>query len=139
MTIVGFYDEVEDDLLKFAVIIAKYNDELVFCKHKLRDTLEFPGGKREVGENIFDTAKRELYEETGAINYKISPICFYSVKRPDENKNFGALYFADIKEFESELHSEIEKIIITNVMPKNWTYPDIQPSLFEEARKRSFL
>lgn len=34
---------------------------------------------REENENILETAKRELYEETGAIDFKIKPICVYSV------------------------------------------------------------
>lgn len=44
---VNFYDEMDDNLLKFAVIIVKYNGKWVFCKHKERDTYEFPGRYRE--------------------------------------------------------------------------------------------
>ena len=73
---VQFYEEIEDQLLKFAVIISKYQNKWVFCKHKLRDTFEIPGGHREENENILETAKRELYEETGAIDFKIKPIVF---------------------------------------------------------------
>ena len=65
MAEVKFYDEVDDKLLKYAVIIAKTNGKWIFCKHKERDTYEIPGGHREPGENILDAAKRELYEETG--------------------------------------------------------------------------
>ena len=57
---VQFYDKVDDKLLKFAVIISKSNGKWVFCKHKERDTFEVPGGHREFGENIIETAKREL-------------------------------------------------------------------------------
>ena len=60
---VNFYDEVDDSLLKFAVIISKADGKWVFCKHKERDTYEIPGGHREEGELILDTAKRELREE----------------------------------------------------------------------------
>ena len=77
---IKFYDNVEDALLKFAVIISKANGKWVFCKHKERDTYEAPGGHREKGELILDTAKRELREETGAIDFTIRPICAYSVK-----------------------------------------------------------
>ena len=64
---VKFYDTVDDSLLKFAVIISQSNGKWVFCKHKERDTYEAPGGHREAGEDILETAKRELQEETGAI------------------------------------------------------------------------
>lgn len=142
MTKVNFYDNVEDSLLKFAVIIAKYKGKLVFCKHKERSTLEIPGGHREQGEDIFDTAKRELYEETGAIDFEISPICIYSVIAPNNFngiETFGKLFLADIHTFEKELHSEIEKITILDELPTSWTYPKIQPKLLGEARRRGFL
>ena len=63
---VKFYDSVDDSLLKFAVIVSQSNGKWVFCKHKERDTYEVPGGHREAGESILETAKRELQEETGA-------------------------------------------------------------------------
>ena len=50
---VQFYDYIEDNLLKFAVIISKSNGKWVFCKHKERNTYEVPGGHREEGESIF--------------------------------------------------------------------------------------
>lgn len=138
---VKFYDTVDDKLLKFAVIVAKSNGKWVFCKHKERDTYECPGGHREAGENIDDTAKRELYEETGAIDYTIRPICVYSVTAPDNFngvETFGKLYFADISTFEAELHSEIEKIVLFNELPTKWTYPQIQPLLLKEVERRIF-
>lgn len=73
---VNFYEAVDDELLKFAVIIAKTDGKYVFCKHKDRSTLEIPGGHREAGEAILDTAKRELYEETGALDYDMSPSAY---------------------------------------------------------------
>ncbi len=136
---VKFYDEVEDSLLKFAVIISKYDGKWVFCKHKERDTYEVPGGHREAGENILDTAKRELNEETCASEFEISQVGVYSVTDIEKNiETFGMLYFADIKTFEGELQSEIEKIIITETLPTAWTYPLIQPKLMEYAAERGF-
>ena len=141
---VKFYAQVADELLKFAVIIAKTEGKWVFCRHKERDTYEVPGGHRELGESIAETARRELMEETGAVDFKIQPICVYSVKgktRVNENvddETFGMLCIADIFSFE-ELHSEIEKILITDTLVDNWTYPLIQPRLIEEAGNRGFL
>lgn len=141
-TAVNFYDSVDDKLLKFAVIISKHKGKYVFCKHRERETLEVPGGHREAGETILETAKRELYEETGAVDFDIKPVCVYSVTARDNfdgQETFGMLYTADIREFEPELHSEIEKTVITDALPEKWTYPDIQPKLIEEAERRGAL
>lgn len=139
---VKFYDTAEDNLIRFAVIISKSNGKWVFCKHKERGTYECPGGRREAGETVLECAKRELYEETGAINYQIMPICVYSVTgktRVNEtsDESFGMLYFAEIKEFEQELHSEIERVDFFDELPEKWTYPLIQPLLLEEYERRN--
>lgn len=55
---VKFYSCIEDEKLKFAVIFAKSDGKFVLCKHKMRDTLEFPGGHREPNEFIVDTAQK---------------------------------------------------------------------------------
>lgn len=134
---VKFYDTVEDTLLKFAVIISKSNGKWVFCKHKERDTFEVPGGHRESGEEIIETAKRELQEETGAVRFDIKPICVYSVtgkNRVNESgeETFGLLCYADIIEFSDQLNSEMEKVVLMEQLPENWTYPFIQPILIEK-------
>lgn len=139
-----FYDKVDDSLLKFAVIISKSDNKWVICKHKERNTFEVPGGHREQGESILDTAKRELYEETGAIAYTIEPVCIYSVigkTRVNDTgeESYGMLYFAKITEFESQLHSEIEKVFKLDELPTEWTYPLIMPKLIKEAERRGFL
>ena len=141
---VKFYNNVADELLKFAVIISRTNGKWIFCKHRDRETYEVPGGCRELGESIIDTAKRELREETGAVEFDIKSICVYSVKgktrvnENEEDESFGMLFIADVFSFE-ELHSEIEKILITDTLVEEWTYPLIQPKLIEEARNRGFL
>lgn len=139
---VKFYDKVGDNLLKFAVIIAKAEGKWVFCRHRDRNTWEFPGGHREEGEPILDAARRELYEETGAVEFGIEPVCVYSVEgktRVNETgeESFGMLYYAKISRFEGELHSEIEEIALFDALPAEWTYPLIQPRLFEEFQRRN--
>lgn len=142
MLAVKFYEEVEDKLLKFAVIITKSKGKWVFCKHWERDTYEVPGGHREEGEDIDSTARRELYEETGAVEFTIEPVCVYSVVQgegADRTETFGKLYYAEVEQFEEQLHSEIEKIILTEDLVENWTYPLIQPMLLEEAKRRGLV
>ena len=141
---VNFYDKVDDSLLKFAVIISKAQGKLVFCKHKDRDTYEVPGGHREPEEAILDTAKRELQEETGAVEFSIVPVCVYSVTGKNRvndtgEETYGMLYYAEITGFENELHSEMEKVVFLDEVPTKMTYPLIQPLLIEEAKKRGFI
>ena len=143
---VNFYDTVDDDLLKFAVIISQSNGKWVMCKHKERDTYEVPGGHREEGEDILETAKRELQEETGAVKFDIEQLCVYSVTGKNSiNENgeesFGLLCFAEIREFSGELHCEMEKVVLMDELPENWTYPLIQPKLIEkylQIQKQSY-
>lgn len=138
---VKFYEQVEDSLLKFAVIVSKSNGKWVFCKHRERDTYEVPGGHREEGETILGTAERELREETGAVLFDMKPVCVYSVtgkNRVNESgdETYGMLYFADIKRFEKELHSEMEKVRLFDGLPDALTYPQIQPLLIAEVQRR---
>lgn len=143
MTEVKFYEEIADERLAFAVILSKAQDKYVFCRHRDRETWEIPGGHREPGEDILETAKRELYEETGALEFRIAPVCVYSVTTSDHvghgEESFGMLFFAEIVRFEEELHSEIEQIALMDKLPDGLTYPDIQPRLMEEAGRRGYL
>lgn len=141
---VKFYNNVEDSFLKFAVIISKCDNKWVFCKHKERDTYEIPGGHREENEDILDTAKRELAEETGALEFTIEPVCVYSVTGKNRvnqtgEETFGMLFYAEIKKFDKELHSEMEKVQLFEEMPDNLTYPLIQPFLIQEYVRRKSM
>ena len=138
---VRFREDVKDSLLKFVVIIARFQGKWVFCKHRERDTYEMPGGHREAGETVLEAARRELAEETGAIDFRIWKIGAYSVtgkNRVNESgeETFGMLFYAEIETAEEELHSEIESVKLFDGMPEKLTYPEIQPHLMREFQRR---
>ena len=114
---VNFYDTAPDDKLKFAVIASRKGGKWLWCKHKERDTYEIPGGHREQGEDITETARRELYEETGAVKFELLPVCVYGVEK-DGEETLGMLFYAEVQEF-------------FDGVPERLTYPLIQPHLFE--------
>lgn len=135
---VNFYElnKVEDNKLLFAVIMSRYNGRWLYVRHKDRQTWEIPGGHREVNENISDTASRELFEETGAKKFQLTPICVYSVERTeaiDYTESFGQLFYAEIESLDEMLDFEIGEIQLCDVMPKNLTYPLIQPFLYNKV------
>lgn len=135
---VNFHENIDDELLKYAVIVAVYNKRFVYCKHRDRATYEIPGGHREAGESIEDCARRELKEETGALKFKLEPVCVYSVEQ-DSTTTYGMLYFAKIRDTEVGLHSEIERVYFLDEHPANQTYPEIQPLLVEEVKRRGLI
>lgn len=132
MPTIHFYQksEIADEDLKYAVIAARQNGKWIFCQHKERDTWEILGGHRESGEIISETAKRELYEETGAIEYDLNEVCVYGVER-EGKLSCGMLFFAEIRTL-GELPAEMEigEIAFFGNIPDKLTYPEIQPHLF---------
>ncbi|MBR6522535.1 MAG: NUDIX domain-containing protein [Oscillospiraceae bacterium] len=131
---VGFPDKVPDEKLEFAVIVARHDGKWVLCKHRKRDTYECPGGHRETGENIESTARRELWEETGAESFSLTQIGPYSVE-DGEKTTYGMFYYAEIEKFGELPELEIERIELMETQPTAWSYPQIQPYLLEKVRE----
>lgn len=136
----SFHTEVEDEALLFAVICARYQGAWIFSKHKLRDTYELPGGHRELGESVLACAKRELYEETGAVCYHMVQVGIYSVigkTRVKESRvdkpTYGGLFFAEVDTLHELPPSEIGCVTLFKERPEIdiWTYPQIQPILLD--------
>lgn len=138
MVVINFYDldTIDDEKLAFAVIMTRYKNQWIYVKHKERETWEIPGGHREPGESIDKTASRELYEETGATKFKLTPLCIYSVERDeyvDYSESFGALFYAEVEDLDKLPDYEIGEIKLFEDIPKELTYPRIQPFLHKKV------
>jgi 8-oxo-dGTP diphosphatase len=133
-TEVKFYkpEDVEDNLLKYAVIMVWCGGGWLFVRNVARETWEIPGGRREAGEKIVHTTERELMEETGASSFRLIPICVYSVNS-DAGESFGFLFAADNLTLGNILQHEICEVKIFHDPPENLTYPAIQPLLFKKV------
>lgn len=136
MTVVRFYDFsfAPPGKLLYSVIAARYKGRWIFVRHAMRDTWEIPGGHIEVDETPEDAAVRELQEETGAIEFRITSIATYSVET-DISTDYGRLFFAEVlKPGRIPDSSEIEESALMKNLPENLTYPDIQPVLFSKIK-----
>ena len=122
-------NSLDDSMLKRVVIVSRYKNKWVYYKAKTRTTWEIPGGKIENNETPLNAAKRELYEETGAIDFNIKPICIFFVFQP------ALLCYATIYKFEKNLKYEIEKVEFFDDERSELTYPQIHPFLFKKIKE----
>ena len=110
-----------------ADILALYKGKWIFCMHKERTTWEHPSGCIEEGETPLEAAKRELYEETGAIDFDIEPLCDYYINGELNGIHYignGQVYFAIVHTLgELPQDSEMGKIGFFDSLPNELTYP----------------
>ncbi|HEX2946933.1 MAG TPA: GNAT family N-acetyltransferase [Clostridia bacterium] len=126
------FEEIDNDKLKFAVVCASLKGRWIFGRHRERSTWETPGGHREPNEDIAEAAKRELYEESGAVGCTLEPVCIYSVTF-DGKTDYGALFYADVKEIGPLPESEIGEVRLFKKLPAELTYPEIFSVLFRKV------
>lgn len=123
-------------LYRYVVVLSDFNGKILLSRHKDRTTWETQGGHIEQGETPMDAAKRELYEESGAVEFDIKPLCDYWAG--DEKTMQGAngmVFTAHIYKLGMIPESEMEEVGEFDELPQNLTYPAITPVLFERMNK----
>ena len=122
----------ENHTHQYVVILASTTQGWILVRNKQRTTWELPGGHIEPNESIVDAAKRELFEETGAVQFSLTDLFDYSVGA-DVAKSSGRVFIAQDITLGPLPDSEIAEIRFSKNLPENLTYPLIQPILFEKA------
>ena len=131
----GFLEEY-----KYVVVLSEYNGKIVLSRHKERTTWETQGGHIEQGETPLDAAKRELYEESGAVDFEIKPLCDYRAWNEETGHGAnGVVFHAVIREFGAIPDSEMAEIQEFTELPENLTYPAITPVLFDHLMRKPKL
>ena len=123
---------------KYVVILSFSGGKPVLSRHRERATWETQGGHVEPGETPLAAARRELWEESGAVDYDLSPLCDYrcsSAQGPGLWAN-GQVFVARVRAFGPLPDSEMAEIRVFDALPENLTYPHITPALFAEAARR---
>jgi len=113
----------------FSIMVSRYRGQWVWVKHKDRNTWELPAGHLEPGETPLEAAHRELYEETGTLDFSIDPIVSYEGIL-NGKRVFGMIFIAEIIELGPLPGFEIGEIGLFEGIPEQLTYPQIQPAFF---------
>lgn len=119
---------------KFVVILSFMDGKILLSRHEKRVTWETQGGHIEPGETPLQAAKRELWEESGAMEYTIKPLFDYWAS-DDIGSATGAVYRADITKLGPLPESEMAEVRLFDALPDQFTYTYISTVLFAEEAK----
>ncbi len=129
------FDIKDTTTYKYVVVLSRYRGKLLLSRHKDRSTWETQGGHIEPGETPEQAARRELWEESGAVEFTMEPVCGYWAE-DEESGAAGAVFFADIAVLGKLPESEMAEVKSFAGLPENVTYPGITPVLFEQVKNR---
>lgn len=116
---------------KYVVVLSEYQGRILLSRHKQRSTWETQGGHIEPGEAPMDAARRELFEESGAVEFDIFPLCdYWAGEEGTDNWANGMVFRAVISRLGPIPESEMAEIKCFDALPENLTYPAITPVLF---------
>jgi 2,3-bisphosphoglycerate-dependent phosphoglycerate mutase len=120
---------------RYVVVFARCRGKWLYCRAKTRDGYETAGGhiEHEQGETPLDAAKRELYEETGAARFDVTPAFDYSVHYPHVYSN-GQVFLAHIHELGDLPDYEMAEVRQFDAIPDKMRFPQILPVLFDKIR-----
>ena len=117
---------------KYVVVCSRCDGKWLLSKHRKRDTWETQGGHIETGETPMDAARRELYEESGALEAEVYPICDYYGYDSTGHAN-GMVFLAKIHRLGELPESEMTETGLFEQLPENLTYPNVTPLLMRQA------
>jgi len=119
--------------VSYVAIAARHNGSWVFVKHRRRGGYELPAGHPEAGEDTVEAAVRELTEETGAIDFIIEPVTYYSVDA-GQGKEYGRLFFAEVETLGAIIdNAEIEGLAFFRRRPRKMSLPEVMSFLYRRA------
>ena len=122
------------DELKYVVVLSRMDGRILLSRHRERSGWETQGGHIEPGETPLAAARRELYEESGALEYDIAPLCDYQFAH-----GAAAVYAVRVTRLGPLPESEMAEVRLFDEMPRELTYPEAGPELYEHAlRMRAF-
>ena len=125
---------------RYVVMLSRMGERMLMSRHRDRATWQNQGGHIEPGETPEQAARRELYEESGAVRYAMAALCDYWAG--DEQTGVGAsgrVFTAEFEELGPLPESEMAEVRLFDEMPRELTYPEAGPELYDYAlRMKAF-
>lgn len=123
--------------VSYVVIATRYEGGWLFVKHRRRGGWEMPAGHRKPGEDTVVAAVRELTEETGATEFIMEPVSYYSVDTGD-GRQYGRLFCAVVERMGAHTDTdEIEEVRIFRRLPRNLSLQEVMSFLYKVARQHN--
>jgi 8-oxo-dGTP diphosphatase len=117
----------------YVVIAARYDGGWLFVRHRKRGGYELPAGHPDEGEDSVTAAVRELMEETGALDFTMEPVTWYSVDT-GSGRQFGRLFLASVDTLgEITDKEEIEAVRVFRRLPRGLSLPVVMTFLYRTA------
>ena len=121
--------------LRFVVVCSFYRRRILLSYHSRHGSWETQGGRIEINESPEEAARRELYEESGATDAALIPVCDYCACDSEGSSN-GRVYAAVIRKLGQLPNNEMSRVGAFDDLPDNLTYPHVTPALFGEAKRK---
>ncbi len=90
-------------------------------------------GHPEKGEGSVEAAVRELTEETGALDFVMEPVTYYSVDA-GQGRQYGRLFLAEVETLgELTDTAEIDEVRMFRRLPLSLSLPEVMSFLYRAA------
>ena len=116
------------------VVFTRHSGRWLFSRHRMRDTWETQGGHIEPGETPLAAARRELWEECGAEDFSIAPVCDYHAADEDSAAS-GQVFYVEVRSIGPLPSNEMAEVREFDGLPEKLTYSGITPVLFARVKR----
>ncbi len=134
------------------IVLDFYTQKVALIYRKTQNDYSFPKGHHEEGEELFETAMREVEEETGRVAYCIwrKPVATVSYQNAEGECNVDYFLMQDIAASTLEVASELKHELVwlnPDEVHNKLSYPNLQAmwdkvrvfadDFFADAKKKS--